>query len=63
MSVYTARLTDDWLPLPEGALKESGWKEGDTISVEVVGEAIVLTKLEDDTRMTVREAPKKTRRL
>lgn len=56
MTTYRARITDHWLPFPEPALRELGWSEGDEIGVEVVGDAIVLTKLADADRMAVRAA-------
>jgi len=56
VSTYRARLTDDWLPFPEAALRELGWQEGDEIQLEILGDTIILTKLSDGTRCTVRAA-------
>lgn len=36
MTKFTARMTDDWIPLPEEVLKLLGWVEGDSIELEVV---------------------------
>ena len=51
---YTARLTDDWLPVPEKMLAELGWKDGDRLDCEVVGDAVVLTLARDQTALPVR---------
>lgn len=55
----TARITDNWLPFPDSILEASGWKEGDAIEVEVVdtdeGPVLMLTKLADNTRVSVRK--------
>lgn len=62
--VYRARVVDDWLPFPAGLLTELGWREGDEISIDVVGDAIVLQKVgERERRVVVRQAPSKRRRL
>jgi bifunctional DNA-binding transcriptional regulator/antitoxin component of YhaV-PrlF toxin-antitoxin module len=59
--VYRARITDDWLPFPEELLATLGWKEGDEISIDVCGDALVLEKVgEQDRRVIVRTAPKNT---
>jgi bifunctional DNA-binding transcriptional regulator/antitoxin component of YhaV-PrlF toxin-antitoxin module len=56
VSVYKARITDDWLPLPDGAIRELGWREGDEIEVEVIDGVVVLTKVADGSKATVRKA-------
>ena len=62
MSIYRSKIADEWLPIPEPALREAGWKEGDVIQLDVVGDAVVLTKVEDGIQIP-RVAPKKTRKL
>jgi hypothetical protein len=50
----TARMTGDWLPFPESILTALGWREGDEIGIEVIEGTVILTKLADGTRATVR---------
>ena len=40
------RIDLDWLPLPQSILSALQWKEGDHISVEVVGDTLICTKIE-----------------
>lgn len=47
MTTYRARLTNDWLPLPDAVLTALGWKEGDHLAVEVAGDALVVTMAAD----------------
>lgn len=56
---YRVRI-DDWrfLPLPEPLLQQLDWKEGDQIEVELVGDALVLTKSETQTLITQRKESK-----
>ncbi len=62
--VYRSRITDGWMPFPEELLTELGWKEGDEISIDVAGDAIVLQKVgETERRVIVRQAPSKKRSL
>lgn len=53
MSVYQARITDEWLPIPEAALIELGWREGDTIEIEVVDGQVILARVQPE------DAPRK----
>lgn len=62
--VYRSRIQDDWLPFPEDLLARLGWSEGDEISIDVAGDAIVLQKVgETERRVIVRQAPSKKRGL
>jgi hypothetical protein len=45
MTTYRVRLTDDWLPLPEALLRALGWREGDQISIEVIDDTLVITRV------------------
>lgn len=42
---HTARITDDWLPIPDSVLGGLQWREGDTIELEIVGDCVVLKRL------------------
>jgi antitoxin component of MazEF toxin-antitoxin module len=44
MSTHTARITGDWLPLPEAVLRELDIQEGDPVQLEVVGDTILITR-------------------
>jgi len=44
---FRARLTDDWLPMPEAVLEGLGWVDGTFLEAEIVGDAIVLTRAKD----------------
>lgn len=57
---YRSRIQDDWLPFPDALLQELGWKEGDEISIDVAGDALVLQKVgENERRVIARPAPTK----
>jgi hypothetical protein len=43
---FQCRLTDDWIPVWKVVLDKLGWKEGDRLSLEVVGEALLVTKVD-----------------
>jgi len=36
VSAFNARLTDDWLPLPQPLLDRLGWVEGTLVEIELV---------------------------
>lgn len=40
------KLQDDWIPVWRVILDTLGWQEGDRLSLEVVGEALLVTKVE-----------------
>lgn len=44
--MLSAKITDHWLPLPESLLTDLQWKEGDRISIEVIDQTLILTKLD-----------------
>ncbi len=44
-----ARLTNDWLPLPDAVLRRLGWAEGDHLTVEISGDALIVSRAEDQT--------------
>lgn len=44
---YVSTITDDWLPLPERLLGGLQWRDGDKIEIEVIGDALVLTRIEE----------------
>jgi hypothetical protein len=46
-TTFRARITDDWLPMPEAVLTQLGWSEGTQLEVEVVGDALVVTRAPD----------------
>lgn len=48
-----ARITNDWLPLPESVVKELDLKEGAAFLVEVSSGEIVLTRLPEEDRVGV----------
>lgn len=62
----TARITDDWLPIPEPLLKQLQWTHGDRVLVEVIDDVMLVTKEkqsdEAPTRRpgAVRGAPRRT---
>ena len=67
MSAFNARLSDDWLPLPEALLKRLGWVEGTLVEIELVdvpGQAptLVITP-KAGTQPISRPAPSKSRKL
>ena len=37
-------LEDNWLPFPDRLMVTMGWREGDRIEVEIVGDCLVLTR-------------------
>lgn len=39
-----ARLTNDWLPIPDAVLKKLGWAEGDALDVEIVSGTMLVTR-------------------
>lgn len=41
-----ARVTDDWIPLPDDAVSQLGWKEGDVVECEIVDGALIIRKAE-----------------
>jgi bifunctional DNA-binding transcriptional regulator/antitoxin component of YhaV-PrlF toxin-antitoxin module len=45
-TVFIRSITDQWLPLSDSVLQAVGWKEGDYLQIEVVGDCLVLTKLD-----------------
>jgi antitoxin component of MazEF toxin-antitoxin module len=58
----TARITDEWLPLPETLLNQLQWKEGDVIAVEVVGDTLICTKTDAITPARPQPNPRLPRR-
>lgn len=52
-----ARITSDWLPLPEPVLNQLQWKEGDVIEVEVVEGTLICTKLHEAAPTRPRSVP------
>lgn len=42
-----ARLTDDWLPIPDVMLRQLGWQEGDHLDVEIVSGTLLVTRAQD----------------
>jgi hypothetical protein len=55
-ATFSARLTDDWLPFPAAFLAVTGWREGDSIEMEVIEGAVLLTNLSVEARVLVRHA-------
>lgn len=44
---HRAKLTDDWLPIPDAMLAALGWQEGTLLDVDIAGDCIVLSKAGD----------------
>lgn len=42
--ITTARITDEWIPLPRAVLTALGWADNDTLTLEVVGDALLITR-------------------
>ena len=53
--IYHSKIQDEWLPFPDDLLERLGWKEGDEIGIEVCGDTLLLTKLADGSRVSVRK--------
>ena len=43
----TTRIDSGWVPIPDSLLTVLQWKEGDHISVEVVGDTLICTKISE----------------
>ncbi len=48
-TTFRARVSDDWVPIPSDVLAGLGWAEGTYLDVEVVGDALVVTRASDQT--------------
>jgi len=44
--VARARITTDWLPLPDETLRDLGWGEGDIVEIEVADGVLIATRIE-----------------
>lgn len=62
---YRSRIDETgWLPIPDEVLAALGWKEGDYVEIEIVGDCLVCTKSADHTpapKPTVHPAPRSRR--
>ena len=45
--IQTTRLDGGWVPIPSILLDALQWEEGDHISVEVVGDTLICTKISE----------------
>ena len=46
--MYRVKITDDWIPLFHAVLDSLGWKDGDTLTLEVIGASLLVTKTDPD---------------
>jgi hypothetical protein len=44
--MIVTKIINDWLPLPDSVLRQLDWKEGDLLELEVVGDALIVTRIE-----------------
>ena len=45
--VYLAKITDQWLPLPEALVQQLGWHEGDTLELMPIMNGQVVIRKKD----------------
>jgi hypothetical protein len=44
--VSVVKIINDWLPLPDSVLRQLDWKEGDRLELEVIGDTLIVTRIE-----------------